>query len=65
MWQAAIACLALLAVPVVSKDLAEGREEELPQAQEPDLINYDDYNPFGEDENGIFFKKSHILHNHD
>lgn len=49
MWQAGVACLALLVLPVTGKDL-EPREE-LPQEQEPDL-NYDDYNPFGEDENG-------------
>ena len=49
MWQAGVACLALLVLPVTGKDL-EPREE-LPQEQEQDL-NYDDYNPFGEDENG-------------
>lgn len=58
MWQVGVACLALLVLPAVAKDLADIKEEELPQAQEPDLVNYDDYNPFGEDENGetVFFK---------
>lgn len=51
------AWLALLVLPAACKELSESplREEivqELPQAQDPDLINYDDYNPFGEDENG-------------
>lgn len=44
-------------LPAFPKELVEVpiREEivqELPQAQDPDLINYDDYNPFNEDENG-------------
>lgn len=53
MWRAVVACLALLLAPVVSKELSDGRDNlEIPQAQEADLINYDDYNPFGEDENG-------------
>ncbi|XP_037303235.1 collagen alpha-1(I) chain-like, partial [Manduca sexta] len=65
MWQAKVACLALLALPVAAKELSDGpvREEiiqELPQAHEPDLnLNYDDYNtnPYGEDENAILSER--------
>lgn len=57
-WQRRVACLVFLALPAVAKELSDGviREDivqELPQAQEPQDLNYDDYNPFGEDDNGI------------
>lgn len=54
-WQVAAACLALLALPIACKDLTEHPRDdvdELPQAQEQDLVVYDDYNPFGDDDNG-------------
>lgn len=47
-WRVAGACVALLLLPTVAKELE--RDNEQPQAQDPD--SYDDYNPFDEDENG-------------
>lgn len=43
MWWVTAAGLALLVLPAATKELFE----ELPQAQDPDLINYDEYDPYG------------------
>lgn len=45
-------CALALPLAAVSKELETRADvHELPQAQDPDLVSYDDYNPF-EDENG-------------
>lgn len=49
--------LALIILPVAAKELSEAARfdssEELPQAQPPDVENYDDY--IGVDDNGTFY----------